>query len=181
MNYLIDANNLAGSLAILSEKEFDKILIGVIKEWLGEKQKTVVLVFDSLDAMGDRIDLGNIQVIYSPRDNYNKSADEKIVEIFRQWKNASRNNSERPEYTLNVIKKLAKDDLTFVSDDLDLRRKVLELKEGINEKVKIIRNDEFINLLEKKIEINEDEILDRGLSEDEVADINNELMNEWRD
>ena len=54
MNYLIDANNLAGSLDLLEEDYFDLLLCQRLSEWLGEKQKKIILVFDSLMPMGDR-------------------------------------------------------------------------------------------------------------------------------
>ncbi len=180
MNYIIDANNLAGSLGLLDQDDFDKKLIQIIQDYLGDKKKIVVLVFDSLDPLGDSIDLGNLQVIYSPRDGRYYSADDKILEIFRQWSNARGKDGEVQNYSLNIIKKIAKNNLTFVSDDLDLRNQVANIKENIQEKVRLMSNDDFIDKLDKqenKVTIKKTE---RGLNEDEIEQINSDLLEIWK-
>jgi hypothetical protein len=140
-----------------------------------------VLVFDSLDSLGDQYSLGNLEVIYAPRNNFSKTADEKIIEIFTQWKLASSKKDEIPSYSLNIIKKLVKDDLTFVSDDQDLITKVAAIKSGIGENIRIIGNDQFIAQLEKKTAETTGPELDRGLSGDEVEKINDELLSIWKE
>ena len=182
MNYIIDANNLAGKLNLLSEDDFDQRLIEIIQNYLGTKQKIIVLVFDSLDPLGDTLDLGNLQVIYSARDGYSKSADDKILEIFRQWSNANYRDGEKREYGLNIIKKLAKNNLAFVSDDLDLRNKVGESRETINEKIKLMYNIDFIQVMNRNDDMKEevDDSGDRGMDESEVEKINNDLLEIWK-
>ncbi len=180
MNYIIDANNLSGKLDLLDEDDFDKKLIKIIQNYLGDKQKIIVLVFDSLDPVGDKISLGNLEIIYSVRDNYSKSADDKILEIFEQWENATCQNGEVCKYSLNIIKKIAKNNLTFVSDDIGLRNKVSETKEGINEKIKLMHNDDFIQIMNRS---NGMEVVDdgsRGLEDDEVDNINSDLLEVWK-
>jgi len=180
MNYIIDANNLSGKLDLLDEDDFDKKLIKIIQNYLGDKQKIIVLVFDSLDPVGDKISLGNLEIIYSVRDNYSKSADDKILEIFEQWENANCQNGEVCKYSLNIIKKIAKNNLTFVSDDIGLRNKVSETKEGINEKIKLMHNDDFIQIMNRS---NGMEVVDdgsRGLEDDEVDNINSDLLEVWK-
>jgi hypothetical protein len=180
MNYIIDANNLAGKLDLLDEDNFDKKLIQIIQDYLGNKQKIIVLVFDSLDPLGDKLDLGNLQVIYSARDNYNKSADDKILEIFKQWSYANCSDGEMCKYSLNIIKKISKNNLAFVSDDLSLRNKVSEIKEGINEKIKLMYNDDFIAKMNRYDNMKEADDGGRDLGSDEVDDINNELLEIWK-
>ncbi len=179
MNYIIDANNLAGKLNLLEEDNFDKKLISIIKEWLGEKQKTIVLVFDSLYPLGDKISLGNIEIIYSPRDNHNSSADDMILEIFSQWALARQKNREDEGFSLNIIKKIAKNDLVFVSDDIDLRNEVVNIKENINKNIKLMYNDEFIRIMNRKSDMKKEEDGFRNLDDDSVEKINKELLNIW--
>ena len=180
MNYIIDANNLAGRLGLLDEKDFDKELIAIIQSYLGDKQKIIVLVFDSLDPVGDKISLGSLEIIYSARDDYNKTADDKILEIFTQWSNANCQGGGICKYSLNIIRKIAKNNLTFVSDDLALRNKVKEIKEGINEKIKLMHNDDFIQMLNRTSDMEEIDDGSRDLDDDEVDDINSELLKAWK-
>lgn len=90
MPYLIDANNLAGKLNLLKEENFDQKLIKIIKEYISiYEKKKITLVFEGLDPMGDKRTEGNLTIIYSPRDDYYKSADDKIIEMI--------NNADKPE------------------------------------------------------------------------------------
>jgi len=178
MNYIIDANNLAGSLNILSEKDFDKQLIDIVREWIGDKQKIVVLVFDSLDPLGDRYSEGFLEVIYSPRDKYYKTADDKILEIFREWSRAQKGDR---DYSLNIINRLSKDDLAFVSNDRDLISRVEEFSAEISENIELISCDRFIAIMEKKENLDESREIDedRGLNTEEIDEINDELLKKW--
>ena len=85
MIYVIDANNLAGKLNILDDENFDKKLISNIKKYFFNKNNSVYLVFDSNDPMGDKYKEDNIAVIYTPRDNYYKGADDKIIELTQKF------------------------------------------------------------------------------------------------
>ncbi len=89
MPYLIDANNLAGKLDLLDEADFDQKLIKIIKEYISAYNKKITLVFEGRDPMGDKVVDGNLTIIYSPRDDYYKSADDKIIELI--------NNEAMPE------------------------------------------------------------------------------------
>ena len=83
MPYLIDANNLAGKLDLLDEADFDQKLIKIIKEYIRRYNKKITLVFEGRDPMGDKVAEGNLTIIYSPRDDYYKNADVKIIELIR--------------------------------------------------------------------------------------------------
>jgi len=89
MPYLIDANNLAGKLNLLDEADFDQKLIKIIKEYIKKYNKKITLVFEGIDPMGDKLVEGNLTIVRAPRDNYYKSADDKIIEMI--------NNETNPE------------------------------------------------------------------------------------
>ena len=91
MPYLIDANNLAGSLDLLDEDDFDQKLIDIIKRYINAyNNKKIILVFEGIDPMGDKAFDGNLTVVRAPRDgDYYKDADVKIIEMI--------NNAEKPE------------------------------------------------------------------------------------
>lgn len=114
MPYLIDANNLAhalfragqaGKLELLEEENFDQRLIEIIKKWISRysrdnKKKRVTLVFEGTDTMGDKIIEENLTIIRAPRDDYYKSADDKIIELIE--------NEDKPEQ------------LVVISDDREI-------------------------------------------------------------
>jgi len=100
MPYLVDANNLAGKLNLLNKKDFDQKLITVIKRFIDRTNKKIILVFEGIDPMGDKLARGNLTIIFSPRDDYYKSADDKIIEII--------NNETKPEQ------------LVVISDDREI-------------------------------------------------------------
>ncbi len=83
MPYLIDANNLAGTLNLLEENNFDEKLIKIIENFIKRYNKKIVLVFEGLDPMGDKVIENNLTIIRSPRDDYYKNADVKIIELIR--------------------------------------------------------------------------------------------------
>lgn len=100
MPYLIDANNLAGSLKLLEEDDFDQKLIDIIKSYINIYSKKITLVFEGTDSMGDKAVDGNLIIIRVPRDDYYKNADIKIIELI--------NNEEKPEQ------------LVVISDDMEI-------------------------------------------------------------
>ncbi len=180
MNFIIDANNLAGRLGLLKETDFDKRLISLVRDWLGDKKKVVVLVFDSLDPLGDRISEGYLEIIYSPRDGYTRTADDKIIEIFSRWVEGSRSPSQSA-LSLKILSRLLNDDLVFVSDDEDLRSRIKLLSSDLKENVSLMRNDEFILWLKKgEYMIDEDEDENRGFSKGEKEALDDELLALWK-
>ena len=158
MYYLIDANNLAGAMDLLEEKDFNEILIDLISDYLEDNRKKVILVFDSNSLMGDIFNDGRLKVIYGPRDEYYQSADDKIVEIARE---------EDPD-----------EGMILVTNDNEIKDEVSVINKEQNRKNEIIliSSDEF------KMELREEEIIlntEEELGENEVEKINNELMEEW--
>jgi predicted RNA-binding protein with PIN domain len=141
-------------------------LIAIIKEYFAGKKMRIILVFDSNDPMGDRLREDNIEVIYTPRDNYYKSADDKVLEIaFTEIKNGVGNNQ-----------------ITAVTDDIELREAIQEEADKKDYSINLIKSSDFalrIKALDLKEEYEEAD--GRGLSEDEADDITEDLMRVWVD
>ena len=155
MKYVIDANNLAGKLDLLQEESFDSVLIEKVMNLFSNNSCHVVLVFDSVDPMGDKYKKGNIEIIYTPRDNYYLSADDKILELIQN------------EDT--------KEEIVAVTDDRELADKIEEK----NEQVTIKKATDFSKKMENQEETEED--LDKDqLTDEEVKDINRELLDKFK-
>jgi len=158
MQYIIDANNLAGKLKMLGEKNFDKKLRDLIREYYKEKKSRVILVFDSSDPMGDKITDGNITLVYTPKDRYYNGADDKIIELIERELSVERSE-------LNSLGGT----ITVVTDDRDLIKRIEKIIEGIDsKKVKLERATDYA--LKFKIFKKADRVEDgsRGLKEKEV-------------
>ena len=153
MLYLIDANNLAGAMHLLNEKKFDKTLIDIILNSKFILRNKFVLVFDSNDIMGDRIKADNITIIYTPRDSYYKNADDKVLEEAKKLKN----------------------DFTLVTDDLDLTKKVKDLKlKNFNIKKASSMAKELLSAIEVDLEERTE------LDDDEMDEITEEFRDIWK-
>lgn len=163
MVYIIDANNLAGKLGVLKEKEFDKKLIEMIKSWSQGKKHKIYLVFDSLDIMGEKFKNENVNVIYAPRDSYHNSADDKIIEL------------------IDMLAPKSDEEIIFVTDDNDLIEKVKSNKITLSYKQKIIslRATEFARKLNYFFETGAERENEK-LSDDEIDAINDELLKIWK-
>lgn len=154
MLYIIDANNLAGKLEILGEDGFDLKLIGLIKGY--SQKKKIILVFDGIDLMGDKYRDGNLTIVRTPKDNFYKNADDKILELTK--------------YYLET----GKEEITIITDDREIWDKIKNFK---NKKIFIYPASKFILKLkpEEKSEQNEKE----DLSKEEQDKINEELLKIW--
>lgn len=169
MRYIIDAYNLAYALADnnvfarlpATKEDTDKRLINIIREWLGDKNNEVTLVFDGRDCLGDKIKQGNLTIVYAPRDNYYQSADNKILEI------AETISSEpfRPE-------------LIIVTDDGGIKTKIEKIAGDKGKNIKLESTAEFTRRLRKneKNEKLEKEEFDRN----NIKEINEELLKVWK-
>ncbi len=165
MLYLIDANNLAGELRILNEKDFDKLLIAIIKKWPASQKNKIFLVFDSADPMGDKYTTKNLTIVYTPKDNYYRSADDKIIEIAENE-------------TAGQEKK--REELTVVSSDREIMQKINKINEGNNSKIKLLRSEAFAQKLYKKKPQAKPENGNRGLDNKTINNINQELLDLWQ-
>jgi len=167
MIYIIDANNFAGELGLLDKEKFDQEVICLIKKWTKRKKNKIILVFDSNDPMGDKYEEDNILVIYSPRDNYYKDADDKIIEVVE-----------------GKLKNKEKEEITFVSSDIELRERVKKIFDKFNKNVKIEKASSFSKKILKKQEEkkkkNKDELSQKtGFSDYEINEINKEILKKW--
>jgi len=154
MKYIIDANNLAGKLDILGEKDFDKILIEKVKIINQGRKRKYFLVFDSLDPMGDKYFDDGVAVIYTPRDGFYDGADDKIVELLT-----------------------VKDEYVLVTDDLDLIKRVEKLEIEKDFKILKIKASDFA----KKINFQQEETDEKFLlNQDDIDSINKELLKFWK-
>ena len=172
MHYIIDANNLAGQLKMLGEENFDKKLINKIKNFNSGKKRRITLVFDGHEQMGDKVAVSKfITAIYSPKDKYYKCADDKIIELVGTSRDLSLHNLS-PE----------KDEVTVITDDLGIIKEVEKISEKSENKIRIIKATAFAQrLMEKqcvKEEENDDE--NRGLNEEEIDNINEDLLKIWQ-
>lgn len=183
MIYIIDANNLAGKLGLLPVKDSGQELIGIVKGFFLDKRIEVFLVFDSLKYMGDRIRDGNLTIIQSPRDKFYSSADDKIVELVWQFTGVSRDFDIRvTDPDLDPVR----NEIVMVSDDLEVIAKVEEIQKKVGlSKLRIERASDFAVRMEarrsgKEFRKNAVEDEDRGLDEDAIGDINNDLLKIWK-
>lgn len=161
MVYLIDGNNLAGKLNLLKENDCNQRLEEILTDYFAGSKKRVILVFDSLDPLGDKHTKGYLQIIYSPRDRYYSSADDKIMEIIEQK---------------------CEQDMVVVSDDIEIKEKVEEFNRRGYNNLNHKKATDFASDMEnfrigrenKKIDNN------KGLSDDEVDEINKELLKKFK-
>ncbi len=168
MLHIIDANNLAGKLNLLEEDNFDKKLFAIIKEFFFGKKNEIFLVYDSADLMGDKFTDGFINVVYTPRDSFYNSADDKILELAEDYARTK------------------KDELAVVTDDLEIIDKIEKMKNTTGlKKIKVIKATDFAQLIDYKLskqkpeeKSNEDD--SRGLSNKSIENINDELLRIWK-
>jgi hypothetical protein len=158
MPYLIDANNLAGKLGLLGEKDFDQKTLLIVSGFALARNKKIILVFDGA---GNLADTQNINVIYARGDYGFDSADEKMIDMIRF--------ARQPE------------DYIVVTNDQGIIRVVEKLNEERNLRIKLERAEDFA----RRIRANNDaRLVDEGdekeeLSAEEVDEINKELLKEW--
>lgn len=169
MLHIIDANNLAGKLDLLSRDDFDIVLINLIKEY--SQTKKFILVFDSADPMGDKVVDGNLTIIYTPNDSYYENADDKIIEIVKQNKKKLGFGYRKPSFNDGNIR--------VITDDIEIKEKIekLNLEENLN-----IELQDASELAAKIIDNQKEQEKNNnksGLKDNEIDDINNELLNIW--
>ena len=164
MIYIIDANNVAGKLKMLGEENFDKKLVEMIRQYNSSRSSSILLIFDGREQMGDKIVIDPLLTVrYSPLDGYYNSADDLIVEIVE--KNLNREKQE----------------ITVITDDIELKKRVLKIQEQFGGNVILERATRFIEkLIAMKTKADTAEDGKRGLSLDEREDINEDLLKLWQ-
>lgn len=161
MPYIVDANNLAGKLGLLQKSNFDQKLIKIISDFNAGRTRHYVLVFDARDSMGEKFNLGNIKIIYTPRDSYYQNADDKILEIATEEAGSG---------------------FTVVTDDNELKDRIKKLNEFRKNKIKQIQaSDLAIRIKQYLNNMNHPDIIDKEImTDDEKDDINDELLKIWK-
>lgn len=163
MKHIIDANNLAGKLKLLDEADFDKQLIELIKEYNRGKTREIFLVFDSLDPMGDKHQEDNVTIIYTPRDDYYSSADDKIVELVRNFKKEKQ--------------------VAVITDDIEIKEKIKKINLDNDSDIILEQATDFAKKLEKFFEKQLDKDLindEEGMSKEDKDEVNKELLDIWK-
>lgn len=152
---IIDANNLAGKLNLLGEENFDEKLIELVKQY---KKSKYILVFDGRDNMGDKFERENITVIYTPKDSFYKSADDKIVELAKIYLNSG-------------------EGAKIITDDLEIISKVEKIINDSGGKINLEKATTFAQKLISYLENKEKE---KDLADDETEEINQDLLKVWK-
>lgn len=162
MIYIIDANNLAGKLGILKNVDFDKQLIDIMRQYNNGKGKKIFLVFDGVDRLGDKYEIENITIIRSPKDDYYKTADDKIVELAQN------------------ISKNVKDNLVVITNDLGIKDLIVKNNLDNEREIKIVKATDFAKQIDFKQDSEQYED-DKKLDDNDVDKINSELLKIWKD
>lgn len=152
---IIDANNLAGKLDLLGEEAFDEKLIELIGRY---KKSKYILVFDGRDRMGDKYERGNITVIYTPKDEFYRSADDKIVELAKIYLNSG-------------------EGAKIVTDDLEIISKIEKIIDDGGGKINLEKASTFAQRLNSYLENRREE---KTLADDDRDDINQNLLKVWK-
>ena len=152
---IIDANNLAGKLDLLKEESFDEKLIELIGRY---KKSKYILVFDGRDRLGDKYEKGNITAIYTPKDKFYQSADDKIVELARKYLNSG-------------------EGAKIITDDLEIIGKVEKIINDSGGKINLEKASVFAQKLNSYLENKYEE---KTLADDETDDISRELLDSWK-
>ncbi len=163
MHHIIDGNNLAGKLELLNKKNFDQVLAGILRVHYHQKKIKVHLVFDGRDALGDCRAQGCFKIIYTPIDDYYRSADDKIVEI------------------IAMLGTSEKDELLLITNDNELIARARNAAERTGRKLEIMHADAFAQKLLIGANANvEDEMPDEKIMDArQTKKINDELLKLW--
>lgn len=159
---------------LLDQEEFDFKLIKLIKEWLGEKSNQAVLVFDGRDPLGDKHSEGNLTIVYTPKDDFYDSADEKLIEIVNNFIAGNR-FAFRPDDNPDMV--------TVITDDAGIVKKLAGALEDCPNRLFIKSAQVFADEIQKKLGNNlsdEQEEDDKNLDEEDVDKINSELLKIWQ-
>ena len=147
-------------MKILGEDNFDKKLIEIIRSYNSNRNSPILLVFDGQEQMGDKIVIDPLLTVrYSPRDGYYNSADDLIVEIVE--KNLNREKQE----------------ITVITDDIELKKRIIKIQEQFGGHIHLEQATRFVEKLKRlDAQIDDREDGERGLSESEQKDINEDYM-----
>lgn len=157
MQYIIDANNLAGKMGLLKEENFDKMLLKELSKFFSKRKCGFYLVFDSADPMGDKYkERENVTVIYTPRDNYYKSADDKILEVLARVLKEDEvslitNDRDLKKGGEKISREMSREKYFQIEDSVDFANRVQKGKKTKNIKTKSNLNKEDVKEINKEI------------------------------
>ena len=153
-------------MRMLGKKDFDKKLIGIIKNYNSGKAQKIILVFDSIEPMGDKVEINRtISVIYSPKDKFYQSADDKICELLERIGGADIDFPANEEYHI-------------VTEDNDLVNRINKISERKKKEFKIISSSVFAETVKLK-SFNDNNVDKEKLNPEEIDKINQELKDIW--
>lgn len=147
---------------MLGDKNFDKRLILIVCKYNKLKNKRITMVFDGIDPVGDKVEVGdNVTVIYSPKDKYYKSADDKIIELVEQ--------------------KMASTKITVITEDIGLKKAIEKIQEEVGgREIRFKKTSRFVEELKALNASEEADDGRRGLSDGDIKKINDELLKFWK-
>lgn len=155
---------------MLARQDFDRELTELVKRWPKLANNRVILVFDPRDFMGDKFTDGNLTVVYTPRDDHYKSADDKIIELVEDY--------------LTKIKeaKILRDELTVITDDLEIKKRVAEINNSDIHLASSVWLADKLRKITGADEGSDEEEEDgrRGLGDNAIKNINDELKKVWK-
>jgi predicted RNA-binding protein with PIN domain len=170
--YIIDGNNLAGKLKMLGEANFDKKLIDMIRNFSRGRGPRIILVFDGADRFGDKSAVSEyLSVVYSPKDRFYRSADDKIVELVQNsWSRQTAGDSRN---------------ITVVTDDSELGSRIMSAASETRYNIRLERATDWAEKIIKRLYKPEaDNILKGnkgGLSDKDMKNISDEMMRLWKE
>lgn len=180
MLYLVDANNLACQLFGTAGngkpvEGFDAKLIELYMEYNRQKRKNWALVFDPQDDFGDKFEWNGITVIYAPRDRQHRDADDKIIELAGQFAGVI-TDVPAPVFIREAY------ELTVITDDVGIIKAVRSLGERAKRPIHLKKASDLANELLKWSGDSgySQDSAERGLSGEEIDDINSELLELWK-
>ena len=109
--------------------------------------------------MGDKYQRENITIIYTPKDEFYKSADDKIVELARKYLNSG-------------------EGAKIITDDLEIIGKVEKIINDSGGKISLEKASLFAGKLNNYFKYKQGE---KDLAETEADEINSELFNLWKE
>lgn len=160
MIYIIDANNLAGQLGILKDKDFEDKLIDLVSVYFNKKNNKVYLVFDPVDRLGDKKTKGDITIIFTSK-NY-ESADDRIIRLIAE-----------------LVKK-TNDEIKAISNDSEIKKEASRLNDSCKNSISTMDASAFAARLSRQgkagIGCGNGQ---RGLSAGDADKISKELEGIW--
>lgn len=161
MQYIIDANNLAGKLDLLYLPDFDKDLTILIKKYFQNTNHKVILIFDTIEPLGDSCLEKNLTIIYTPKDEcHPNGADDKIIELLQNNQNQH---------------------IEVITEDIEIINQIEKINQNRSEKIRTKKSQDFAKKLLNKNsqQKNNNPEIKKKLNPTEINKLNKELLEIW--